>query len=54
MYWLGLVILSIAVGTRYEQIDGWMVLGTGMMFFALVVGLYNTINAYLNKFAKKD
>ena len=53
MYWLGLVILSIAVGHRYEQIDGWMVLGAGMMFFAIVVGLYNTVLVYINKL-KKD
>ena len=36
MYWLGLVILSIAVGHRYEQIDGWMMLGVGMIAFVLL------------------
>jgi hypothetical protein len=53
MYWLGLVILSIAVGHRYEQIDGWMVLGGGMMFFAFITGLYQTILVYINRL-KKD
>ena len=53
MYWLGLLILSIAVGHRYEQIDGWMVLATGMIGFGLLTGLYNTILVYINKL-KKD
>ena len=53
MYWLGLIIMSIAVGHRYEQIDGWMVLGGGMMFYGFIVGLYNTILVYVNKLAKR-
>ena len=40
MYWLGLVILSIAVGHRWEQIDGWMVLGGGMIAFVLLRALF--------------
>jgi len=36
MHWWGLIILSIAVGHRYEQIDGWMVLGAGMIAFVLL------------------
>jgi hypothetical protein len=39
MYWFGLIILSIAVGHRYEQIDGWMVLGSGMIAFVLLRAL---------------
>jgi len=31
MHWWGLIILSIAVGHRYEQAYGWMVLGGGMV-----------------------
>jgi hypothetical protein len=53
MYWLGLIIMSIAVGHRYEQIDGWMVLGGGMIFYGLLVGLYNTILVYVNKLSKR-
>jgi hypothetical protein len=53
MYWLGLIILSIAVGHRYEQTDGWMVLGAGMVFYGFMVGLYNTLHVYINKL-KKD
>lgn len=52
-YWIGLIIVSIAVGHRYDQIDGWLFLGGGMMFFGFLTGLYDTINVYLNKFAKK-
>jgi hypothetical protein len=40
MYWLGLVILSIAVGHRYEQIDGWMMLGVGMIAFVLLRAVF--------------
>jgi hypothetical protein len=40
MYWWGLVILSIAVGHRYEQIDGWMVLGGGMVLFVLLRAVF--------------
>ena len=40
MYWFGLIIISVAVGHRYEQIDGWMVLGSGMIAFALIRALF--------------
>ena len=36
MNWLGLIILSMAVGHRYDQIDGWMVLGGGMIALVLL------------------
>lgn len=49
MYWIGLVILSIAIGHRYEQIDGWIVLGGGMMFYSVLVGLYDTILVYIKR-----
>lgn len=53
MYWIGLIIMSIAMGHRYEQIDGWMVLGGGMIFYGFLVGLYNTINVYIDKLSKR-
>jgi hypothetical protein len=53
MYWFGLAIVAMAIGHRYEQIDGWLVLGGGMMFFAFVVGLYNTILVYIDKITKR-
>lgn len=40
MYWIGLIIMSIAVGHSYEQIDGWMVLGAGMIAFALLRAVF--------------
>ena len=40
MYWLGLIIVSMAVGHRYEQIDGWMALGTGMIVFVIVRSVF--------------
>jgi hypothetical protein len=40
MYWLGLVILSIAVGHRYDQVDGWMTLGLGMIAFVLLRSVF--------------
>ena len=40
MYWLGLIIVSLAVGHRYEQIDGWMVLGSGMIVFVIVRSVF--------------
>ena len=40
MYWLGLIIVSMAVGHRYEQIDGWMALGAGMMLFVIVRSVF--------------
>jgi hypothetical protein len=36
MYWLGLIIVSMAVGHRYDQIDGWLTLGGGMIVFAIL------------------
>lgn len=54
MYSIGLIIVAMAVGYRYEQIDGWLVLGGGMMLYGFLEGLYDTINVYLNKFTKKD
>jgi hypothetical protein len=36
MYWLGLIIVSMAVGHRYDQIDGWLTLGAGMIVFAIL------------------
>jgi hypothetical protein len=49
MYWLGLIIVAIAMGHRYEQIDGWLVLGGGMMFYGFIVGLYNTILVFIKR-----
>jgi hypothetical protein len=40
MHWLGLIILSMAVGHRYEQIDGWMMLGAGMIVFVLLRAVF--------------
>ncbi len=40
MYWLGLIIVSMAVGHRYAQIDGWLTLGGGMIVFAIVRSVF--------------
>jgi hypothetical protein len=44
MYWIGLVISSIAIGHRYEQVDGWMVLGAGMMLFVILRATFQRIH----------
>lgn len=43
MYWLGLTIMSIAVGYRYDQVDGWMTLGLGMIAFVLLRSIFRRI-----------
>jgi hypothetical protein len=43
MYWIGLIIMSMAVGHRYEQIDGWMVLGGGIIAFTLLRAVFRRI-----------
>ena len=40
MYWLGLIIVSMSIGFRYEQIDGWMALGSGMIVFVIVRSVF--------------
>jgi hypothetical protein len=40
MHWLGLVILAIAIGHRYERTDGWMVLGAGLVLFVLLRAVF--------------
>jgi hypothetical protein len=40
MYWLGLIIVSMAIGHRYEQIDGWLTLGTGMIVFVILRSVF--------------
>lgn len=40
MYWLGLIIVSMSIGHRYEQIDGWMALGSGMIVFVIVRSVF--------------
>jgi len=39
MHWLGLIIVSMAIGHRYEQIDGWLTLGAGMIVFPILVSI---------------
>jgi hypothetical protein len=43
MYWLGLIIVSMAVGHRYAQIDGWLTLGAGMIAFAILEAVLRRI-----------
>jgi hypothetical protein len=38
-YFIGLFILSIAVGHHFEQFYGWMLFGTGI----LVAGIWNEV-----------
>lgn len=40
MYFIGLFIVSMAVGHRYGQIDGWLVLGFGIILASIVKGLW--------------
>jgi hypothetical protein len=43
MHWVGLIIVSIAVGHRYDQIDGWLTLGVGMIVFAILEAVLRRI-----------
>ena len=43
MYWVGLIIVSMAIGHRYEQIDGWLTLGAGMIVFAILIEVLRRI-----------
>ena len=43
MYLIGLVILSIAVGHRYDQTDGWMVLGVGMILLPMLQAVFKRL-----------
>lgn len=36
MILIGLIIVSLCVGYRYEQIDGWMVLGIGLIIAGFI------------------
>jgi hypothetical protein len=49
MYLIGLIIVAIAIGHRYEQVDGWLVLGGGMIVYSVLVGLYDTILVYIKR-----
>jgi hypothetical protein len=40
MYWLGLIIVSMAVGHRYEEIDGWLTLGAGMIVSVILRAVF--------------
>jgi hypothetical protein len=40
MYFIGLFIVSMAIGFRWEQIDGWLVLGGGLIFASIFKGLW--------------
>lgn len=40
MYFIGLFIVSMAIGFRWEQIDGWLVLGFGIILASIVKGLW--------------
>ena len=40
MYWLGLIIVSMTMGHRYEQIDGWLTLGAGMIVFVILRSVF--------------
>jgi len=44
MVLLGLIIVSLCVGYRYEQIDGWMVLGVGFIIVGVIESLLNYLN----------
>jgi hypothetical protein len=43
MYWFGLIILSSAVGHRWERVDGWLTLGAGIIAFVLLRALFRRI-----------
>ncbi len=45
LYFLGLIIVSICVGTEFKQVNGFFVLGIGIIGYSMFVGLLN----YLNK-----
>ncbi len=48
----GLIITAIAVGCRYDSIDGWLLLGVGMMSYAVIVGMVNYLDG--TKTSKKQ
>ena len=41
MYYIGLIIVALAVGTEFSAFVGWMVLGGGLVF----AGLWNALFA---------
>jgi hypothetical protein len=45
MYIIGLLIVAISMGYRYDQITGWMVLGAGFIFAAIWNSVADTIAA---------
>jgi hypothetical protein len=47
MYWIGLIILSIAISTQHGTAAGFILLGGGMIMFAV-------INALLLFLSRKD
>jgi len=49
MYWVGLVILSIATGYQVGQSAGWMVLGAGMVLFPVLRALFRRIPVQRSK-----
>ena len=53
MYWIGLIIMAIAAGHHYDYVAFLMVLGGGIMFYGFMMGLYNTINVYIDKLSKR-
>lgn len=36
MYFFGLIILSIAVGHRFDTVDGFLALGAGLILFPVL------------------
>jgi hypothetical protein len=44
IYLIGLVIVSISVGTVARATDGFMVLGLGFIVYSMAVGLLNYLN----------
>lgn len=45
MYFVGLVVIAMATGTRFTQFEGWLVFGAGLM----VAGIYNELFAKESK-----
>jgi hypothetical protein len=49
MFGLGLIIAAIAVGHMFSALHGWLVLGVGMMCYAVIRAVFLHITTLIQK-----
>ena len=46
-YFVGLFILSVAVGFQYGAVNGFIALGAGMMVFSIIAAIFQNVLGYI-------